>query len=120
MGKTDKGFIFNIKRFSVHDGPGIRTSIFLKGCPLNCIWCHNPEGIDPNITIWYDRSRCIACGRCIQSCPSGALTMKSGTGDNYVEIDRNLCSGSGTCVRECPTGAIEFTGLETTVDEIME
>jgi len=112
------GVIFNIKRFSVHDGPGIRTSIFLKGCPLNCIWCHNPEGINPDIDIWYNHNICIACGQCAKICPNGALTLKP-AGDKYVEINRNLCSMTGNCVRICPTGALEFNGKVVTVNEIM-
>jgi pyruvate formate lyase activating enzyme len=119
MENTDKGIIFNVKRFSVHDGPGIRTSIFLKGCPLNCIWCHNPEGIDPGVTIWYNSSSCIACGRCVISCPEEALKLRNGTGGKYVEINRTLCRVSGNCVKECPTGAMQFTGVEITVDELM-
>jgi pyruvate formate lyase activating enzyme len=83
------GTIFNIKRFSVHDGPGIRTGIFLKGCPLQCIWCHNPEGISPEISIWYSRNLCIACGQCITACPTKALTLNM-TGENYIEIMRNV------------------------------
>ena len=75
MGKIaeTEGTIFKIKRFSVHDGPGIRTSVFLKGCPLNCIWCHSPEGISQYISIWYDKSLCIACGECVKACPLHAL-----------------------------------------------
>jgi pyruvate formate lyase activating enzyme len=64
-----EGMIFKIKRFSVHDGPGIRTSVFLKGCPLSYIWCYSPEGISSDISTWYDRSLCIACSECDQACP---------------------------------------------------
>ncbi len=117
MAETD-GIIFNIKRFSVHDGPGIRTSIFLKGCPLSCIWCHNPEGISPDITIWYNRNFCIACGKCTEACHRSALTLNT-KAERYIEIDRALCDVSGDCVAVCPTGAIDFTGRRSSVDEIM-
>jgi pyruvate formate lyase activating enzyme len=113
-----KGTVFNIKRFSVHDGPGIRTSIFLKGCPLNCIWCHNPEGISASKTIWYDRSICILCGRCTEVCPEKALKLSLQS--RLVIIDRNLCLLSGSCVENCPTGAISFTCAFISSDEIMK
>lgn len=115
----DTGVIFNIKRFSVHDGPGIRTSIFLMGCPLNCIWCHNPEGIKPEITIWYNRNKCIACGLCIEACPTKALGFHSFE-NKYVEINRELCDLNGSCVKVCPSGAIDFTGKTVTISEIMD
>ncbi len=118
MEKTDKGAIFNIKRFSVHDGPGIRTSIFLKGCPLKCVWCHNPEGIESDITIWYNRNICISCGQCAEICPNKALSVHPSE-NNFIEIDRSLCKLTGDCVKTCPTGAIEFTGIVTGIDEIM-
>ena len=112
------GTIFKIKRFSVHDGPGIRTSVFLKGCPLNCIWCHSPEGISEDITIWYDKSLCIACGECVKACPNKALTLQINP-ENLIEIDRQLCCLSGDCVKICPTGAIQFTGIKTSAADIL-
>jgi pyruvate formate lyase activating enzyme len=112
------GIIFNIKRFSVHDGPGIRTSIFLKGCPLSCIWCHNPEGISSDITIWYNRNICIACGKCTEVCPRSALTLHA-KGEKFIEIDRLRCDVTGDCVRVCPTGAIDFTGRKSSADEVI-
>jgi pyruvate formate lyase activating enzyme len=114
-----EGTIFKIKRFSVHDGPGIRTSVFLKGCPLNCIWCHSPEGISSDITIWYDRSLCIHCGECVGSCPNKALELRTDP-EPFINIDRNKCSLAGDCVIICPTGAIQFTGSRVSVSEIME
>jgi pyruvate formate lyase activating enzyme len=121
MERTDKetGIIFNIKRFSVHDGPGIRTSIFLKGCPLNCIWCHNPEGISRDITIWYNMNICITCGLCVGECPNSALTMNKSL-KKYVEINRSRCTLAGKCVKICPTGAIQFTGTIASIGEIMD
>jgi pyruvate formate lyase activating enzyme len=117
MAGTD-GIVFNIKRFSVHDGPGIRTSIFLKGCPLICIWCHNPEGISHDITIWYNRNICIACGKCTEACPRSALTLYT-KGEKFIEIDRAGCNATGDCVRVCPTGAIDFTGRILSADDVM-
>jgi len=111
--------IFKIKRFSVHDGPGIRTSIFLKGCPLNCIWCHSPEGIDSDISIWYDRSLCIHCSECVKSCPNNALKLIADP-DPFINIERNQCRLAGECVKVCPTGAIQFTGSKVSVSEIMD
>jgi len=114
-----RGNIFKIKRFAVHDGPGIRTAVFLKGCPLNCVWCHSPEGIDNKISLWYNKNTCILCGRCVESCPEHALEI-SGTGHRLISIDRNICKLSGYCVSVCPTGSIEFTGESKSVSEIME
>jgi pyruvate formate lyase activating enzyme len=117
---TDKeGLIFKIKRFSVHDGPGIRTTVFLKGCPLNCIWCHSPEGISPGISIWHNSSSCIACGQCILACPVNALELIPGK-ENNVVINRELCEISGSCVSICPANAMRFTGFLSTVADIID
>lgn len=120
MAKTPeiKGGIFRIKRFSVHDGPGIRTSVFLKGCPLNCIWCHSPEGIESAVTIWHNPVDCIGCSRCVEACPEKALELIQGS-VNKIKIDRESCMISGNCVRVCPSGAMQFTGYSETVTGIM-
>jgi len=114
-----KGNIFKIKRFAIHDGPGIRTAVFLKGCPLNCIWCHSPEGIDPEISLWYNPNTCILCGRCVESCPEHALEIR-GNEQRAISINRNICKLTGDCVYLCPTGSIEFTGESKTVSEIID
>ncbi len=113
-----EGTIFKIKRFAVHDGPGIRTAVFLKGCPLNCIWCHSPEGISTDISIWYNRNLCIACGKCVQVCPNNALELVQNA-ESHINIDRNICNISGDCIRICPTGALQFTGSVYIVSDII-
>jgi len=118
MGESS-GTIFKIKRFSIHDGPGIRTSVFLKGCPLNCVWCHSPEGINSEISIWYNRNVCISCGKCVEICPHEALTLE-GDRDKYISIDRLRCRSTGDCVNVCPTNAIQFTGWVTTPTVIIK
>lgn len=114
-----EGMIFKIKRFSIHDGPGIRTSVFLKGCPLNCAWCHSPEGISSEISIWYSENLCIGCGQCVQACPNNALHMNNNS-NPYVKITRGLCKASGDCVKICPTNALQLTGSTITASEIID
>jgi pyruvate formate lyase activating enzyme len=113
-----EGDIFKIKRFSVHDGPGIRTSVFLKGCPMKCVWCHSPEGINSANSLWYNKNLCIACGECVETCPTKALHLTDGSSPE-IEIDRNTCNLSGECVKACPTNALQFTGYKATVGEII-
>lgn len=110
-----QGTIFDIKRYAIHDGPGIRTTIFFKGCPLTCVWCHNPEShaLEPEIFYWDDR--CIRCRACVEACPEGALAWK----DGGVETDRSRCDRCGACVSICPAGACELVGRTVTVDEVM-
>jgi len=114
-----EGVIFKIKRFAVHDGPGLRTTVFIKGCPLGCIWCHSPEGISHDITIWYDSNSCIACGDCVKVCPENALKL-SVDNNSQIVIDRNRCNMSGNCVSACPTTALKFTGFIATSDQIVK
>jgi pyruvate formate lyase activating enzyme len=113
-----EGTIFKIKRFSVHDGPGIRTAVFMKGCPLNCIWCHSPEGISSDIAIWYNHNLCIKCGDCVKACPENALSLVFDP-VSRISIDRSACTINGKCVEVCPTGAIQFTGYKIRVSEII-
>lgn len=115
------GLVFDIRRFTIHDGPGIRTTVFLKGCALDCPWCHNPEGKNLRIDLWYFERKCIGCGTCIAKCPQGALAFSPG-GRSPVLIDRATCTLCGICVRECPTEALAFDGrsigAETLVKEV--
>lgn len=113
------GLIFRIKRFSIHDGPGIRTAVFLKGCPLSCIWCHSPEGIESIITIWHNSADCIGCSCCVGACPENALTLVS-SARHSILIDRITCSLNGKCVEVCPSGAMQFTGYATSPGEVMK
>jgi pyruvate formate lyase activating enzyme len=117
---TDKeGLIFKIKRFSLHDGPGIRTSVFLKGCPMSCIWCHSPEGITREITIWNNSNTCIECGTCVDACPNKALSL-SGSSEEKIKIDRERCDLSGLCLQQCPTGSLQYTGRKVSVESVIE
>lgn len=107
------GLVFNIQRFSLHDGPGIRTTVFLKGCPLNCKWCSNPESIGIRPEIMTFDMRCIGCGKCSDICPQEAIKIV----DNSIAIDRNKCNSCLECARVCPSGAIEQIGRYLTVEE---
>ena len=106
--------VFNIQRFSTEDGPGIRTSVFLKGCPLSCYWCHNPESISPKPQlVWYG-VRCIAAMDCIDACNEDALKLTTGG----MIIDREKCTFCGDCVDACPSNAFEIEGKNFTVEEL--
>ena len=110
-----KAVVFDIKRFAVHDGPGIRSTLFLKGCPLDCKWCHNPEGISRGEMLWYFPNQCLKCGDCVPVCPHQALIM-----ENEILIDRSRCDLCGKCTETCPTGALHILGKEMTIEEIEE
>lgn len=101
-----EGYIFNIQRFSIHDGPGIRTTVFFKGCPLRCWWCHNPEGQTLERELLVFNNRCIGCGTCAKVCERGAIIIKEGK----VLIDREKCDLCGKCVENCSTRGLEFAG----------
>ncbi len=104
-----RGMVFDIKRFAVHDGPGIRTTVFLKGCPLRCIWCHNPESMLRRPEIAFYPDKCIHCGRCLEVCPL----------PDDRKLDREYCTGCGACAEVCPSGARVLCGRELSVDEVM-
>ncbi|MHB8899360.1 MAG: glycyl-radical enzyme activating protein [Thermoguttaceae bacterium] len=111
------GRIFNIQRFSIHDGPGIRTTVFFKGCPLRCIWCGNPESITPEPSLSWLPEKCIACGDCLDRCPAGALQAGS---DGKTLLDRGRCTACGRCAEVCDPKALELVGRDMTVDEVLE
>ena len=113
---TQKELVFDIQKFSINDGPGIRTNVFLKGCMLRCLWCHNPESNEPFPQLMFHSNKCIGCGTCLTSCPNGLHTM--GAEGEHL-IDREHCVGCGTCAGQC-IGALEIAGKEMTVDEILK
>jgi len=110
------GTVFNIQRFSVNDGPGIRTTVFLKGCPLDCIWCHNPESKSPSPELSFDAKSCVECGTCLDNCPSGCHRLKGG----IHTIDRRFCRLCGSCTRDCAGGALEIIGKECEAADVIE
>lgn len=112
--RSQPPLIVDIEGNSREDGPGIRSVIFFKGCPLNCLWCQNPESKKIAAELWWDREKCIGCGECIKVCPEGAIS-----GDNLFFIDRNLCKLCFRCVEVCPSTALRRVGKEMTVDEIV-
>lgn len=108
--------IFDIKRYCINDGPGIRVTLFMKGCPLSCVWCHNPEGIANHKEKLYTKKKCIGCQTCVEVCPQHALKL---TPDGIV-TDPKLCVLCGKCVEECPTLAMEMSGTEYSIDYLMD
>jgi len=112
--KKSKGLIFDIQRYSIHDGPGIRTLVFMKGCPLSCIWCCNPESQSPSQEIMVTPNKCIGCKRCIEVCPTGAAEKK-----DPLEA-RELCIVCGSCVKACPSTARRLVGHYMSLEEVME
>jgi len=109
-------FFFDIKRYAINDGPGIRITIFLKGCPLSCFWCHNPEGISPRQEKMYTRSKCIGCQACVSACSQQAITA---TPEGMV-TDPSLCTLCGDCAGACPTLAMEIIGKPVSVDYLIK
>jgi pyruvate formate lyase activating enzyme len=110
------GTIFDIKKYAIHDGPGIRTTVFFKGCPLHCDWCHNPEGVSADLQTVYRQDRCIGCLECVDVCPQGAVTP---TADGVV-TDPEKCVLCGRCAATCPAEAREMIGRTVTAAEVIE
>jgi pyruvate formate lyase activating enzyme len=139
------GLVFDIKRYALHDGPGIRTTVFLKGCPLSCVWCHNPEGLRPSVEVGYTHDRCIGCGVCVEACGQGALTLEQphveacGQGaltldQPHVEAcgqgtlspdhrtvirDMDACTNCGRCAAVCPSKARQVAGRRMPVSQVV-
>jgi len=113
---SNKGLIFNIQYYSIHDGPGIRTTVFFKGCPLRCSWCQNPESQHTKNEILYDNEQCSGCETCVSICPQHAITVT----EYGVKTDRSLCLACGECVYKCPQEARKLVGKLMTADEVFE
>lgn len=103
--------LFDVKRFAINDGPGIRVTLFMKGCPLRCVWCHNPEGIMPRKELLFTEKKCLGCNSCVEECPLHI--------DPRRAHDDERCRGCGRCAEACPTRALEVAGREWSVDEIL-
>ena len=116
QGDGEKGLIFSIQRYSIQDGPGIRTTVFLKSCPLRCRWCSNPESQNPFPEIMVRAQKCQACGQCVESCEKGAVAIVDGT----ACIDRSVCNRCMDCVAVCPTGTLESTGQYMRLEDVVE
>ena len=108
--------IFDIEKFAVHDGPGIRSVVFLKGCPLRCLWCHNPESQSPKPELLFDAAKCTRCGKCAAVCPHHCHTATP----ERRSFDRNGCVACGRCAETCPAEALKTVGRSMTVSEVME
>lgn len=113
---SNSGTVFDIQRASLHDGPGIRTTVFLKGCPLSCRWCHNPESRSITRQLFFYSDKCITCGRCVGACETGAHIIENAS----HTIDRDRCVVCGTCIEECYFGALKIVGATMTVEEVMK
>ena len=122
------GKIYDIQGFSVQDGPGIRTTVFLKGCPLRCPWCHSPEGIEFPTELNWMSNKCLgtdACGECLSVCPKGAISIGPETTDiagnpiRFPQVDKTICDDCGACAKACKAAALYMCGTDTTVDDVM-
>ena len=112
-----KAPVFDIQRFSLDDGPGIRSVVFFGGCPLRCLWCHNPEGLNPQARLTYNSERCVSCGICVVTCPRGAHSIDS---DGTHQLDRAKCISCGACTEVCAETALNMSLREMSVDEVAD
>ncbi len=112
-----KGLIYDIQRFAIHDGPGIRTLIYMKGCPLRCLWCSSPHTQKKSPEILYLESNCKGCLSCVEACPEKAIKLSD---NEKITIDRNICNTCGQCVETCPNDALRLVGKQITVEELFQ
>lgn len=119
--RSAKGVVFNIQKFSVNDGPGIRTVVFLKGCPLRCQWCANPESQFVRPQALWDSKKCLHCENCVAVCPKDAVSVRTThAGADRIHVDPQLCDHCGLCVQGCPVEALTLSGEEKTVQEVLD
>ncbi|MFP4640900.1 MAG: glycyl-radical enzyme activating protein [Dehalococcoidia bacterium] len=114
--KQGEGVVFNIQHYSIHDGPGIRTTVFMKGCPLKCVWCQNPESQSIRPEIFVNTEKCVGCGNCVEACPEGAVEIYEG----HSRTNRALCVGHGKCAEVCPNEARNLMGKYFSAEEVLE
>ncbi|MFO8055729.1 MAG: glycyl-radical enzyme activating protein [bacterium] len=115
--ETVSGIVFDVQGYAIYDGPGIRTCVYLKGCPLKCYWCHNPESQSPAFEMSYNPQKCQSCGTCVNVCPEQALRMDE---QGRIIRDYDKCLTCGACARACPSGAMEMIGYEIAAGELVE
>ncbi|MHA2128864.1 MAG: glycyl-radical enzyme activating protein [Promethearchaeota archaeon] len=114
---VQKGFVYDLQRFAIHDGPGIRTLVYMKGCPLKCLWCSSPHTQKPKIEIMQNEIDCRKCGKCIEVCPVHVISVSEG---DEIIIDRELCTSCGQCVETCPNQALKLVGYHITPEELFQ
>lgn len=119
-GATLTGMVFNIQRFSIQDGPGIRTTVFFKECPLRCLWCSNPESQSPFPEVAHRDSLCTGCGDCLKVCDQEAISVTTSDGAFAITIDRERCTNCGKCIDACTVGALRFYGQTMSIDEVFD